>query len=218
MRTAYCPDGEKEIGCGSVGNVDGHVPGHQYHDVDVVISCITTPEGRLSAPYRCHVCESWGSAQGFDEEAGRNEVVVRASNVSAVVGDARDRGIAAGIEGVALKYLTQALSEAEDTAFNVVRRDNEESWLLAHSVKEEVVAVVTAGPVGAATAAVRLTAGEIDELFDAIDDSIRHWEMCGGDAEENARYARTIAGLQAIAHKLDDVREQMENDKHRGGE
>ena len=61
-------------------------------------------------------------------------------------------------------------------------------------------------PVGVVTAAVRLTAGEIDELVDAIDDSIRHWEGCGGDAEENARYARTIAGLRAIERKLVDVR------------
>jgi NTP pyrophosphatase (non-canonical NTP hydrolase) len=62
------------------------------------------------------------------------------------------------------------------------------------------------------TAAVRLTAEEIDELFDAIDEQTRHWEACGGDAEENARYARTIAGLAAIARKLENARDQLEGD------
>ena len=56
------------------------------------------------------------------------------------------------------------------------------------------------------TVGVMLTADQIDELSDAIADQIRHWEECGGDAEENERYARTIAGLKAITLKLDKAR------------
>jgi hypothetical protein len=66
----------------------------------------------------------------------------------------------------------------------------------------------------AKTAAVHLTADEIDELFDAIDDQIRHWSDCAGcgDDGENARYARIIAGLTTVSRKLDAVRDQLEDE------
>jgi hypothetical protein len=60
--------------------------------------------------------------------------------------------------------------------------------------------------------AVNLTADDIDGLFDAIDDQIRHWESCGGDDEENARYARIIAGLNELARKFENARDQLEGD------
>jgi hypothetical protein len=64
----------------------------------------------------------------------------------------------------------------------------------------------------AKTVAVHLTADEIDGLFDALDDQVRHWENCGGNDEENARYARIIAGLTATARKLENARDQMEDE------
>ena len=66
----------------------------------------------------------------------------------------------------------------------------------------------------AKTAAVSLTADDIDVLFDAIDEQIRHWESCCGcgDGEENARYARTVAGLTTVARKLENARDKMEVD------
>ena len=190
MKTAYCPKGHKELGSGSAGSEYGHVPGHQYHDVDVVISCIAYADvnADTSQGTRCHVCESWGSAQGCDEENGRREVVSHGSTISEVVLDARQRAVRRGIEGLASEYLEEALSKAEDEALN--------SFVCTEIKK------VPAG----STVAVHLTADEIDELFDAINDSIMHWEMCDGDDEENARYARTIAGLRAIERKLVDVR------------
>lgn len=106
MRTAYCPTSHKELANESAGKAYGHVPGHQYHDVDVVVS---TRRGL----YRCHVVESWGSAQGYDEEHGRREVIGRGDSIRAAVVDATERAIAAGI---AVGYLTNAVSQAEDAA------------------------------------------------------------------------------------------------------
>ena len=62
------------------------------------------------------------------------------------------------------------------------------------------------------TAVVSLTAGEIDELFDAIDEQMRHWSDCGGSDEENDRYDRTIAVLRTIGRKLDAARDNMEDE------
>lgn len=106
MRTAYCPKSHTELASESVGAAYGHVPGHQYHDVDVVVS---TRVGK----YRCHVVESWGSAQGYDEEHGRREVVGRGESIRSAMAEAVSRGIAADM---AVGYLTQAASQAEDAA------------------------------------------------------------------------------------------------------
>jgi hypothetical protein len=64
------------------------------------------------------------------------------------------------------------------------------------------------------TAAVHLTADEIDELFDAVHGLIRHWGTCVGcgDGEENARYARIVATLVRTAGKLENARDQMGGD------
>jgi hypothetical protein len=60
--------------------------------------------------------------------------------------------------------------------------------------------------------AVYLTDGEIDELCDAIAEQIRHWESCGGDDEEDARYARIVASLERMVCKLEDARDQLEDE------
>lgn len=106
MRTAYCPKSHVELSNESAGKPYGHVPGHQYHDVDVVVS-------RKGDKFRCHVVESWGSAQGYDEEHGRREVIGRGDSIGECVADARDR---AGSAGIVCEYLETALSLAEDAA------------------------------------------------------------------------------------------------------
>ena len=108
MRTAYCPKSHEELAHESAGAPYGHVPGHQYHDVDVVVS------RRGEDLFRCHVCESWGSAQGYDEEHGRREAIGRGESIAEAVTDARTRAQAAAI--AECEYLEQALSLAEDTA------------------------------------------------------------------------------------------------------
>ncbi len=111
MRTAYCPKTHTELASESSGKAYGHVPGHQYHDVDVVVS------QAKNDTYRVHVCESWGSAQGYDEEHGRREAIGRGDSIESAISDARQRAKDAGIE---CEYLEQSLSKAEDTALESV--------------------------------------------------------------------------------------------------
>lgn len=106
MRTAYCPKSHNELASEYAGTAYGHVPGHQYSDVDVVVS-------ERNGKYRCHVVQSWGSAQGYDEEHGRREAIGRGDSIRAACDDARQRAHAAGIT---CEYLEQALSKAEDAA------------------------------------------------------------------------------------------------------
>lgn len=106
MRTAYCPKSHTELASESAGKAYGHVPGQQYHDVDVVVST-------RSDKFRVHICESWGSAQGYDEEHGRREAIGRGDSIREAIEDARERAARAGIE---TEYLEQALSLAEDAA------------------------------------------------------------------------------------------------------
>lgn len=110
MRTAYSPKSHTELSSESAGKAYGHVPGHTYHDVDVVVS-------ERGGMYRCHVVESWGSAQGYDEEHGRREAIGRGDSINGAIRDARQRSRAAGIE---CEYLEQALSRAEDVAIEAV--------------------------------------------------------------------------------------------------
>lgn len=63
----------------------------------------------------------------------------------------------------------------------------------------------------ASTASVQLTEEEITYMADAMDDQVRHWELCGGTDEENARYQRTIAAYQCIARKLDEALALLED-------
>lgn len=107
LRTAYSPKTHVELASKSAGVKFGHVPGHKYHDVDVVVS------HAKNGAIRVHVVESWGSAQGYDEEHGRREVVGRGETVKAACREAQQRAESAGINA---EFLSQALSMAEDEA------------------------------------------------------------------------------------------------------
>jgi hypothetical protein len=96
---------------GSAGREYGHVPGHQYHDVDVTIS--RRPSGR----WRVEIIETWGSAQGYDEEHGRKTVIGRGEELDDAVRDAERLAEKADIE---TDYLAEALSEAADQAEEAV--------------------------------------------------------------------------------------------------
>lgn len=106
MRTAYCPTSHDELASRSAGKAYGHIPGNLYHDVDVVVS-------RKATKFRVHVCESWGSCRGHDEEHGRKEAIGRGESIAEAIRDARQRAKDAGIE---TEYLESALSLAEDEA------------------------------------------------------------------------------------------------------
>jgi hypothetical protein len=112
MRTAYAPKTHTQLASVNVGVPYGHVPGHQYRDVDVVISTPTRSRQGDSL-YRCHIVESWGSAQGRDEEHGRREVIGRGPSIQAACSNALCAAKQAGItEG----YLAEAVSQALDAA------------------------------------------------------------------------------------------------------
>jgi hypothetical protein len=111
MRTAYSPDTHEQLAYESAGVAYGHVPGHNYHDVDVAVS-------RKGDKFRVHVVESWGSAQGYDEEHGRREAIGRGESIYSAIANARSRAKDCGIT---CEYLEQALCKAEDTAEEVVK-------------------------------------------------------------------------------------------------
>lgn len=54
------------------------------------------------------------------------------------------------------------------------------------------------------TVAVHLTEDEIAYMIDAMDEQARHWELCGGSDEENARYQATLAAYRRIGRKLEE--------------
>jgi hypothetical protein len=90
---------------GSAGTAYGHVPGHHYHDVDVEIT------RRSNGRWRVEVVETWGSAQGYDEEHGRKEVIGRGDTLDSAVSDAERRSNQANISS---ELLSEAMSEAAD--------------------------------------------------------------------------------------------------------
>lgn len=92
---------------GRAGKAYGHVPGHQYHDVDVTIR--RTRNGNWTV----EILETWGSAQGYDEEHGRKRVIGRDDSLAGAVRDARQRAKSAGIGP---DYIEEAISAAEDEA------------------------------------------------------------------------------------------------------
>jgi hypothetical protein len=96
---------------GSAGKVYGHVPGHQYHDVDVTIR--RTRNGLWTV----EILETWGSAQGYDEEHGRKKVIGRGDSLESAVRDARQRATSASIGP---DYIEEAISAAEDEAVQEV--------------------------------------------------------------------------------------------------
>lgn len=107
MRYAHCPKTHRELASTSKGTEYGHVPGHQYHDVDVVIS--QSRDNR----FRCHIVETWGSAQGYDQEHGRREATGRGESIEEAADNAKSIAAEAGMEA---GYLAQAVSKAIDQA------------------------------------------------------------------------------------------------------
>jgi hypothetical protein len=104
-------NGFEVIASGCVGIKYGHVPGHSYHDVEVGV-------GRKGRKFRAVVLETWGSAQGQDEEHGRRKVVARGENALDALAECVSRAHAAGI-GKAGKedggaYLPQAANQCGD--------------------------------------------------------------------------------------------------------
>ena len=102
--------GFETVASGEAGKPYGHVPGHQYHDVEVGI-------GRRGIQYRCVILETWGSAQGYDEEHGRIKVVARAYDWRKALAGASRRAKDAGINAA---YMAQAMSECEDAAADAI--------------------------------------------------------------------------------------------------
>ena len=90
-----------EIYSGTAGTAYGHVPGHNYHDVDCEIR-----RSRLGG-WQCTLTETWGSAQGYDEEHGRNESTGIGETPSDAATEALD-----GIDEDSVKYARAALAQA----------------------------------------------------------------------------------------------------------
>jgi len=105
-RTTQAPKSHTELGFASAEVPFGHVAGHRYLDVNVVVS-------KRGGRYRCLVVETFGSAQGFDDEEGRIEVIGRGDSIAEAVRVARERALEAQINSV---LLVRALSLAEDEA------------------------------------------------------------------------------------------------------
>ena len=74
----------------TVGTPYGHVPGHNYRDVEITI---TQTRGRWTV----RALESWGSAQGYDEEHGRKEVIGRGDTLAEAERDCRELAMSAQI-------------------------------------------------------------------------------------------------------------------------
>lgn len=85
----------------SNGKEYGHVPGHQYHDVDGTLT--ETKYG-----WCCELIETWGSAQGRDEEHGRNTASGRADSPYAAVEQAKAEAKEIGME---LRYVAATCAD-----------------------------------------------------------------------------------------------------------
>ena len=86
----------------SAGRPYGHVPGHSYLDVDI------TASGRKAT-----LIVTWGSAQGYDEEHGREEYTRRGSDLADAIEQVRDAALAEQ-EGESRRYVEMAASRALD--------------------------------------------------------------------------------------------------------
>jgi hypothetical protein len=115
MITATFPKSHSELAFASSGNANGHLPGHNFHDVDVSVAT-------RSGMFRVHVCENWGSCQGHDEEHGRRETITRGDTIAGTIAAARSSATRAGIT---TKLLEQSLTLAEDAAEEAMEDANE---------------------------------------------------------------------------------------------
>jgi hypothetical protein len=80
-----------EIVSEGVGVPYGHVPGHQYHDVDATLY-------QRPGEYRIDLIEHWGSAQGRDEEHGRREVSGYGATIAEAVTEAKAEAETSGMD------------------------------------------------------------------------------------------------------------------------
>ena len=108
MMTTTLPTRHTHMGSGSAGTPYGHVPGHTYRDVDVLIS-------HRADSYRCEIVYSWGSCQGDDEEHGRRSAIGRGASIDQACEDGERRAIKAEIQE---RYMASALAEARDQAYD----------------------------------------------------------------------------------------------------
>jgi hypothetical protein len=104
--TVHCPETHTQLARVGVGIAFGSHPGHQYHDVDILIS-------RYGDMYHCHIVESWGAAQDCNDETGRREVFGRDNSIAGAGREAERAGRDAGIDN---NCLTQAMGRAIDEA------------------------------------------------------------------------------------------------------
>jgi|GEM_PF-2905994 len=134
---------------GSAGKAYGHVPGHQYHDVDATIS--RTRKGNWTV----EILETWGSCQGYrngDElvqEHGRKKVIGHGDEMSSAIDNARQRAKAADIGP---DYIEQAISSAEQDATEASDAA-EESSVLADESTDALLAELSKRGVSAKAAA-----------------------------------------------------------------
>lgn len=68
----------------SAGRPYGHVPGHRYVDVHVAVEA----KGRVAK-----LTITWGSAQGYDEEHGREEYARRGADPASAIEAVRDAAL-----------------------------------------------------------------------------------------------------------------------------
>jgi hypothetical protein len=89
------------------GNRYGHLPGHDYHDVNLAIfhRWHKTKGSRI----KVEVLETWGVAERGDEERGRRRVTAIEDTLSAAISGADDQARGTGIH---LGYLAEALLSA----------------------------------------------------------------------------------------------------------
>jgi hypothetical protein len=90
-----------------VGKAYGHVPGHQFHDVNITVSRRQSPHSM----WKVEIEEVAGSSQGYDEIHHRIKVSARSSSWRDAMRVANARAVTGGVDN---GYLVQAISAAED--------------------------------------------------------------------------------------------------------
>jgi hypothetical protein len=84
----------------TAGRPYGHVPGHTYLDADI------TAKGRTAT-----LVVTWGSAQGYDEEHGREEYTRRGDDLADAIEQVRDAALDEQ-HGESRRYVEMAASRA----------------------------------------------------------------------------------------------------------
>jgi hypothetical protein len=102
------PRGHTELAHVSVGRPYGHVPGHHFHDVEVLVT--HNPRCWRKTQFRVAVLEIAGSDQGDrDRIHHRKEMVFRADSLHQAIETARWKARDASFS---MEYLNKALDQA----------------------------------------------------------------------------------------------------------